>query len=109
MEIKLFDRFCILTPLTPKLDARECRRLYKEIENYNGITVGIDLTFVQDCTIEFIEELYNRAPLNVFNISPDLFSLFNVMDIDKRINLFVSEGDFRENKHRLINRKFSIV
>lgn len=109
MEIKLFDKFCILTPLSPKLDKRECIRLYNEIRNYKNLSIGIDLTFVQDCTIEFIEELYKITPLGIFNISSDIFTLFNMMNVDKLVNLFVSEQDFKENKHRLINRKFNVI
>ena len=109
MEIRLFDKFCILTPLAPKLDAHECRRLYEEIKNYDGFQVGIDLSFVQDCTIEFIEELYKLKSLNIFNIPSDIFTLFNMMNVDKYTGLFVSEEDFLDNKYRLVNRKFSLV
>ena len=109
MEIKLFDKFCILTPLSPKLDARECKRLYEEVKNYSGFSIGIDLTFVQDCTVEFIEGLYKITPLSMFNISSDIFTLFNIMNVDKQAFLYISEQDFKENKHRLINRRFNIV
>ena len=109
MEIRLFDKCCIIVPLAPKLDALECRRLYNEIKNYKGFSIGIDLTFVQDCTIEFIEELYKIEPLSIFNIPSDIFTLFNIMRVDKHANLFVSEEDFQANKHRLINRQFNIV
>ena len=109
MEIRIFEKFCILTPLSPQLNAYECGRLYEEIQKYSGLSIGIDLTFVQDCTIEFIEGLYRLSPLNIFNISSDVFALFNMMKVDKRANLFVNEQDFIENKHRIINRQFSIV
>ena len=109
MEIRLFEKFCILTPLSPRLDSRECRRLYAEIKAYQGFCVGLDLSFVQDCTIEFIEELLKITPINIFNISSEIFVLFNIMNVDKHANLFVSEQDFKINRRRLINRQFSIV
>ena len=45
----------------------------------------------------------------MFNIPSDLFVLFNVMNLDKSLELFVSEMDFEENAHQLINRKFKVV
>ena len=47
--------------------------------------------------------------LGIFNISSDIFVLFNIMDIDKYAKIFVSELDFEEDARRLINRKFTII
>ena len=59
MEIKTSQKFCIITPLTPKIDSRETIRLIKEIKNFSDKTIGLDLSFVEDCTIEFIEAIKN--------------------------------------------------
>ena len=59
MEIKTSQKFCIITPLTSKMDLRETVRLMDEIQNFSDKTIGIDLSFVEDCTIEFIEALKN--------------------------------------------------
>lgn len=108
MEIKTTDKFCILTPLSCKLDKRECERIFEEIKEYSNLEIGLDLSFVQDCTIEFIEGL-NSLKISAFNISSDIFTLFNIMNIDKKVNLFVSESDFKSNRHRLLNRKFIVL
>lgn len=112
MEIQITDKFCILTPLAPRLDEHECSRLFEEFESYKNYEIGLDLSFVQDCTIEFVDMIESYAQqknIGLFNIASDLFTIFNFMNMDKRLNLFVSESDFKHNKHRLLNRRFSFV
>lgn len=112
MEIKTSELFCILTPLSPKLDKREAARLFHEAELNKAKIVGLDLSFVQDCTIDFYEELSNFAKksfIGLFNIPSEIFTIFNVMNLDKDVNLFVNEIDFKDNKHRILNRKFRIA
>ena len=109
MEIKEQDRFYIITPLSSKLDRRESLRLEEEIEKNINRQVGLDLSFVQDCTIEFIDTLIKLKNVSLFNIQSDIFSLLLNMNLDKVVNLFVSEIDFTENKHKLLNRKFRLV
>lgn len=109
MEIKTSENLCIITPLSPKMDNRQTDRLCKEIIAHSNGRIGLDLDFVQDCTIEFLNQVFKFKNINVFNINPEVFALFNLMDIDKKSNLFVSEEDFLNNSHRLLNRKFSIV
>lgn len=108
MEIKTSQKFCIITPLTPKIDSRETIRLIKEIKNFSDKTIGLDLSFVEDCTIEFIEAVKNTKA-GIFNINSNIFLIFNFMNIDKYVNLFNTEEDFKLNKHRLLNRKFCII
>ncbi len=108
MEIKTSQKFCIITPLTPKMDSRETTRLIEEIHNFSDKIIGLDLSFVEDCTIEFIEAMKNTKA-GIFNINSDVFSIFNFMNIDKFINLFNTEEDFKLGKHKLLNRKFRIV
>jgi hypothetical protein len=74
--------------------------------------IAIDLSYTQDCTYEFIEtikEICKKKVLGFINIPSDMFTLFNIMDIDKTAKLFVTEEDFITNSRRLINRKFSII
>lgn len=112
MEIQITDKFCIFTPLTPRLDERETMRLFDDIKQYKDYEIGIDLSFVQDCTVEFLDELRcfsKEKGIGIFNIASDIFTIFNFMQVDKQINLFVNESDFKLNKHRLLNRKFNLV
>ena len=111
MEIRDNDKFCIFAPLGGKLDKRESQRLLSEVSNETR-QVGIDLKYVYDCTIDFIEMLKMTAKskrISIFNIPSDIFVLFNVMKLDKTVNLFVSELDFEENQRRIINREFKLV
>ena len=109
MEIKNKDNFCIITPLSPKLDKRESLRLEEEIENNLHKQIGLDLSFVKDCTIEFIDTILKIKNISLFNIHSDIFSLFLSMNMDKTVNLYVSEMDFEENRHKLLNRKFYVL
>ncbi len=109
MEIRTTEKYCILMPLSPILDKRESNRLFEEIKFYSKHKIGIDLSFVNNCGIEFLETIKNFKNISIFNIPSDIFVLFNVMNIDKYINLFVSETDFIDNKHRLLNRKFNLI
>jgi len=109
MEIINKDNYCIITPLSNKLDKRESSRLEEEIENNHNKQIGLDLSFVQDCTIEFIDTLVKIKNLSIFNIHSDIFTIFLSMNLDKTVNLFVSESDFIEKKHKLLNRKFRLV
>ena len=111
MEIREHDNIYIITPLSDKLDARESFRLSKEVLAENK-RISLDLSQVHDCTIEFIEalkEIAKTKEIGIFNISSDLFALFNFMNMDKYVQLFVCETDFEENARQLVNRKFSII
>ena len=111
MEIRDNDKFCIFAPLGGRLDFRESERLLKEISRETR-QVGIDLKYVYDCTIDFIEALKDTAEnkkISIFNIPSDIFVLFNVMKLDRAVNLYVSESDFELGARRLINRNFRLV
>ena len=111
MEIRDTEKVCIFAPLSPKLDRYESSRILSKISKENR-EIALDLRFVQDCTIEFIESLKEMAKIKnigVFNIPSDIFVLFNVMQIDKSVRLFVSEPDFEDNARQLINRQFTVV
>lgn len=108
MEIRASQKYCILTPLSPKLDEKQAIRLLREIKNNSCLNVGIDLNFVSDCTIEFIETI-KANKVGLFNIPSDIFSLLSMMNLDKIIPLYTTEEDFKSDRHRLLNRKFSIV
>lgn len=108
MEIRETEKFCIITPLSPKLGARESSRIGEEIAEISK-KIGIDLSFVQDCTIDFINQLTSLKNISLFNIPSDIFAILTSMNLDKSIPLFVSELDFLDDKHQLLNRKFSIV
>ena len=111
MEIRENDKICIISPLSSKLDEYCTARLEKTLFAEKR-HVALDLSYVQDCTIDFInwlKRISKQKKLGMFNIPSDLFVLFNVMNLDKSIQLFVSEGDFEENARQLINRKFKVV
>ena len=111
MEIRDNDNLCIFAPLGGKMDRYESQRLIKEISNESR-EVGIDLKYVYDCTIDFIEILKQTAKnkrIAIFNIPSDIFVLFNIMKLDKVVNLYVSENDFELHKRRLINRNLQLI
>lgn len=111
MEIRENDKFCIFAPLNPKIDKYQSDRLFSEILSEDR-NIAIDLVYAQDCTFDFLEKI-KEVSLNknvgIFNIPSDLFTLFNIMDIDKFAKLFVSEQDFLEDSRQIINRKFILV
>jgi len=110
MEIRDNKSVCIIAPICEVLKGNRIKRILKEI-NKESRKVAIDLNYVQECSIEFIDALNSirNKEIGVFNIPADIFVLFNVMNIDKRISLYVSEMDFIENTRQLINRKFAII
>ena len=110
MEIRDNDKICIIAPICTKLDGYRVKKILDKIETETR-NVAIDLAYVQDCTIEFIEGLKNltNKNLGIFNIPSDIFVLFNVMKLDKSVKLFVSENDFEEDTRQLISRNFSLV
>ena len=109
MEIKDCEKYCIITPLSPKLSEYEVARLGEEISMHRTKKIGIDMSVVKDCTIDFVTELCKNHKIALFNLQSDIFALLLSMNMDKTIPLFVSEMDFIENKHQLLNRKFCIV
>ncbi len=108
MEIRTVQKFCIITPLSPRLDLRETVRLEQEINRHEGLNIGIDLSFAEDCTIDFLE-MIKGAGISLFNIPSDIFSLFIIMNFDKIMNLYTTEEDFITNHRRLLNRNFCLV
>lgn len=111
MEIRDNEKVCIFAPLGERLDKRESARLMTEI-SHETRQVGIDLKYVYDCTIDFIESLKESAKtkqIAIFNIPSDIFALFNIMKLDRVVNLYVSETDFENQTRRLINRHFELV
>ena len=109
MEIRDIDKCRIITLFSPKLSERETNRLKEEIELGKGKRIGIDMSYVNDCTIHFINELHMIKDIALFNIQSDIFAILTNMGMDKSLNLFVSEIDFVDNKHQLLNRKFSVI
>ena len=74
--------------------------------------IAIDLAYVNDCTIDFIEclkKVSQTKKIGIFNIPSDIFVLFNTMKLDKEVELYVSELDFINSSHQLLNRNFSLV
>lgn len=111
MEIRDTQNICIYAPLSPIMNSYETDRLMKLI-SFEKRNTAIDLNYVYDCTVEFIESLKRisrEKTISIFNIPSDIFALFNFMKVDKFVNLYVSEADFKENLHQLINRNFHIV
>ena len=109
MEIYVKDKCHIITPLSPKLTNRETQRLNKELQTIQEHRVAIDMSFVQDCTFDFFEEIKNYKNISLFNINSDIFAILTSMILDKKLKLFVSELDFLNDKHQLLNRKFTLV
>ena len=109
MEIIENEDFCIITPLTYKLDARETTKILAEINTHPNKKIGLDLSMVIDCTNDFINQLNNIRNLSVFNIPSNIFVLFCIMQFDKSLNLFASKIDFIEDKRRILNRKFTLI
>lgn len=108
MEIRASQKYCIITPLSSHLDIRETNRLMSAVNEYSGLKIGINMNYVEDCTIDFIEQ---AGMLNVgfFNVQSDMFSLMILMDVDKKTKIYTTEEDFITNNRRLLNRKFSLV
>ena len=109
MEIIEKGNCRIIIPLSPKLTDWETERLREELSADNTNRTALDMSFVQDCTIDFIDEIKSHEGISLFNISADIFAVLTSMNLDKSLKLFVSELDFLNNKHQLLNRKFSIV
>lgn len=111
MEIRDNNKYCIFAPLSPLLDKRESERLRREAVNESR-RIGFDLSYVSDCTFEFIDmikELSKVKIVSIFNIPSDIFAVFNFNNIDKYAQIFVCEEDFVSNTRSLINRKFKLV
>lgn len=109
MEINVKDNCYIITPLSQKLTDRETERIDEEISQNAEMRTALDMSYVRDCTIDFIEGIKKYKNISMFNINSDVFAILTCMGLDKTLNLFVSEIDFLTDKHQLINRKFSIV
>ena len=109
MEIIIKDNCRIITPLSPKLTDRETERLNDELINCNGERIALDMTYVNDCTIDFLDKIRIHKGISLFNINSDVFAILTSMNLDKALKLFVSEMDFFADKHQLINRNFSLV
>ena len=111
MEIRENNEICIYAPLSTTINENESSRLITNIAK-DSRKIGIDLINVNDCTIDFIENLKlisSNKKISLFNIPSDIFILFNTMNIDKSVHLYVNELDFIEGSRQLLNRNFSIV
>ena len=109
MEINVKDNCYIITPLSPKLTEWETIRLGEELRNNQEQRIALDMSYVQDCTFDFIDEIKNYKNISLYNISSDIFAILLSMRLDKTLKLFVSELDFLNDKHQLLNRNFSLV
>ncbi len=111
MEIRENNEICIYAPISNVLDEYESNRLFDNIKK-DSRKIAIDLTYVNECSINFIEKLKKMSSnkkIGLFNIPAEIFILFNTMNIDKNVLLYTSELDFLEETRRLINRNFSVV
>lgn len=109
MEIIVSGKDCVITPLSPVLNKRECEKLLETVKEYAFFNIGINMSFVEDCTNDFIEYIAEKKNISIFNIPSDIFAIFNMMKIDKTINLFTSEIDFKTNKNRLTKPNLKLV
>ena len=109
MEITVNNKYCIITPLSPKMDSIETDRLLEEILRYKNKRIGIDLSEIEDCTIDFLEKINKIKNINLFNITSNIMVLLLSMNLDKKINLFASKIDFLEDKRQILNRKFKLI
>ena len=109
MEVLITENKCIITPLSQKIDSIQQNRILDEVKRFTGIEVGLNLKYVSDCAVEFLEKLTQVEKLSLYNISSDIFTIINLMNMDKIFNIYVSQLDFIESKHRVINRKFLLV
>ena len=81
MEIRENDRICIYAPLNSNLGAYDSERLLKEISK-DDRDVAIDLQYVENCTVDFIETIKCIScskKIGIFNISSDIFTILNVI------------------------------
>ena len=110
MEIRDNDKICIIAPICTKIDSFKTSCILKRI-NRETRRIAIDLSYVQECSIEFIEAIKTLSDktISIFNIPSEIFVLFNIMNVDKSAKLYVSELDFKSDSHQIINRKFAII
>ena len=94
MEITVKNNCRIITPLSPVLSERESLRLEEELYCSEKERTALDLSYVNDCTIEFIDEIRKHKGISLFNINSDIFAILTSMNLDKILKLFVSEMDF---------------
>ena len=109
MEIKFLHKTCIITPLTSMLDKHESMRIMEEIKKIKNAKFGLNLQYVDDCTIDFFDVIKNINNIGIYNINANVFTLLNIMNFDKYINLYTTEDDFVNNTFRLVNRKLKIA
>ena len=82
MEINVKDNCYIITPLSPKLTDWEAERLREELMHSTERRTALDMSFVQDCTIDFIEEIKSHEGISLFNISAEIFAILTSMNLD---------------------------
>lgn len=112
MEIRTENGICIITPLSPKPDMRECARIFAEIENYGSGKIGLDMSFIEECTYDFLsalEKSFSKTKLSAYNLNPDVMAILTLTGFDKFVKIFVCEDDFLKEKRILLNRKFRLV
>lgn len=112
MEIIASDNLCILKPYSPLLNKRESLRIFEKIKSLNITSVGLDLSSVEECTIDFLTDLKkisDDVKIGVFNIQSDIFALFSFMKFDKNVELYVNELDYKDAERRLLIRRFNLV
>lgn len=109
MEIITAKEHSIITPLSPKLDLNETIKLVDEINNLNSPKIGIDLTYVKDCTSDFFDAISKFGNISLFNISSDIFALLSFMKFDRIVKIYVSKLDFIENKRQIINPRLKVL
>ena len=109
MEIQLSDKYCILTPSAKRINANEAKQIENELISYSDFRIGIDMEYVQELTVDFMERVAKYANLSMFNIDSCIFTLLTFMKLDKCLNLYVTEEDFISDSHRVLSRKFVLV
>ncbi len=109
MEIITNNEYCIITPFAQKADKYEMERIYHTVSACHAKRVALNLGYVKDCTIDFLEGLGKIENISLFNIPSDIFVIINCMNLDRIFNLYVSKLDFINKKRRILNRKFSVI
>ncbi|MBR1776933.1 hypothetical protein IJ750_07670 [bacterium] len=109
MEISISDKYCIITPLSPKIQNSDIKRLSDIINQCKNFNIGLDMSTVKDCTIDFFENIRKFNNISLFNIPSDIFVILTIMKLDKTINLYVTKEDFIKSYHRVLTRNLKSI
>ena len=99
----------------------DCHNITPEMADFLGVAyksmpkdkqVAFDLSIVETCSNKFFmmfEQVSKERDISIINMNDKMLASLYITHYDKYVKVFTNDVDLFDNKHEVINRRFTLV